>query len=243
MGLFDDATRDLVEVARTRMSVHYEVVRSASDSKFADGRIERSEQPSEYLLSVSVCLPEAVRLPTSLVTTTLPPHGSARVGVGALSVDDVSWRVRRWWRPARPRGLVRPPGSATYVDLDPARLLGAGPGLTPSGDDVLAGALVAGHAVDDPRLPGWQRGVCRLLATGRTTPVSGAMLECALEGYATAELADFLEAVCARPVDHEALDRARSRLLHVGHTSGSALMAGALHALTPHATRPAGAAA
>lgn len=223
-GLFDGQPHYLVEVARTRMSVHYE-------TRDCDVTV------------LSVCLPEAVRLPTSLVTTTLPPQGAARVGNGALSVDDVSWRVRRWWRPARPSGLVRPTGSATYVDLDPARLLGAGPGLTPAGDDVLAGALVAAHAVDDPRLPGWQRSLRGLLATGRTTAVSRAMLECALEGYATPELADFVEAACARPVDDEALDRARSRLLHVGHTSGSALMAGTLHALTPHATRRAGAAA
>lgn len=203
-----------VEVSRTRVSVHYE-----------------TGDPGMPMLSM--CTPEAVRLPNAVVTKKLP-SGSVTVRAGRLSDSAACWRVARWWRPARPRGLAPPPVRPveTAGPLDPEALVGAGPGLTPVGDDVLAGALVAAHAIADPRLPGWQRAVRRELGRGRTTAVSRAMLLCALDGYATDPLAQFVGAVCASPPDADMLDRTRSALLAVGHTSGAGLVSGVLHVLT-----------
>lgn len=244
-GLFDGAPARLVEAARTRASVHYE-----------------TGDPAVPVLSV--CTPSAVRLPNSLVTDVLPgPNGAGAIGDGLLVISEGSWRVSRWWLPPRPSGLHPPPASVirdatglladdlgrddlvsrsfgvptlspSYDGLVPADLIGAGPGLTPSGDDVIAGALVAAHATADPRLAGWQRSVRELLTAGRTTAVSRAILHCALDGYATSELADYIHALCGNEsVDtRQGLDRATTNLLAVGHSSGAALMTGVLHTLS-----------
>jgi hypothetical protein len=123
----------------------------------------------------------------------------------------------------------------SYDGLDPTRLVGAGPGLTPAGDDVLAGALVTARATSDPRTGAWQRDTRRALAARSTTAVSRAMLHHAMDGYATPELADFLGALCSDQDTDEPL----RRLLAVGHSSGTALLIGVLHTLTTHEMRGA----
>lgn len=241
--LFDDQRMDLVEVARTAVSVHYETA-------------------SSCLPVLSVCLPAAVMLPNALVTERLPWSGPTTIGDGFLTAPGGAWHVARWWLPPRPRGLRPPPVDVSrltpehwpslcwgvgwprpsYDGLVPAKLIGAGAGLTPTGDDVLAGALVAAHATADPRLNDWRRSILDLLTMQRTTAVSRAMLHYALDGYATPELADYLHAVCDGGPDSStrALDRATVSLLSVGHSSGAALMTGVLHTLAT--TRMRGAA-
>jgi len=233
--LLDSRPRALVEAARTRLSVHYE-----------------TGDPRLPVLSVGTA--DAVRLPNALVSPALPRPGTVTVGHGMLSTTDATWRPRRWWDPPRPSGLAPPPhpdvptaGTRTvrvsggpavprsYDGLVPVVLLGAGPGLTPSGDDFLAGALVTAHATDDPRLAAWRRETSKALATRRTTVVSRALLHHALDGYATPELADALTAICSGGDPSPVVDR----LLAVGHTSGAALLAGVLHTLTTRTLRGA----
>jgi hypothetical protein len=203
----------LVEVARTRSSVHYET-----------GRTD--------LPVLCVCLPSAVRLPNALVARALPTGEAVALG-GSVTTRDGTWQVRRWWAPPRPRGLTPPatgpvPGLEVAREVRPHDLLGAGPGLTPSGDDVLAGALVAAHATADPRLSRWRNETRHALRTRGTTAVSRGLLLHAVDGWATPELADFVTAVCRGVMGSTA-----DRLLAVGHSSGAALAAGALHVLTP----------
>ncbi len=130
-------------------------------------------------------------------------------------------------------GLPQVPPS--YDGLSPGALVGAGPGLTPSGDDVLAGALVTAHATADPRLDRWRHATRRALARRRTTAVSRALLHHALDGHATPELADAVVALC-RDADPGPAVR---RLLAVGHSSGAALLGGVLHTLTTRTLRGA----
>jgi hypothetical protein len=209
-ALLDDGAAgvgaQLVEVARTRVSVHYET--------------GRSDVPV-----LCVCTPDAVRLPASVVTAALPP-----TAFGPRVDPATGWRVVRWWRPPRPRGLTAPtvvPRSAVG-GIRPERLVGRGPGLTPSGDDVLAGALVAAHAVGHPLLADWCERTRQALATRPTTAVSRGLLQHALDGWAVPPLSDYIQAVCGGSSSREA---ARARLLSVGHSSGVALAAGADHAL------------
>jgi hypothetical protein len=235
-GLFDGEPVRLPEETRTRVSVHY-----------ATG------DPDLPVLCVGTL--EAVRLPGSLVVPALPGSGTAYAGRGRLVVGRGSWRVVRWWRPPRASALGRPAFDVrallpredrllglgvpvpcpSYGGLNPAELVGAGPGLTPAGDDVLAGALVAAYATGDPRLAGWSRQTRDALSTHRTTAVSRAMLHHALDGYATPELAGYVTAVC-RGGD---VERAGARLEAVGHTSGTALLAGVLHTLGTYELRGA----
>lgn len=103
------------------------------------------------------------------------------------------------------------------------RLLGRGEGLTPLGDDVLSGWLATCRATGQST-----RGVDEVVRAGlrRTTLLSATLLDCALEGEALPELADWLAA--AGTPD---LARRAAALLAVGSTSGAGLMAGALLAL------------
>lgn len=202
----------LVEVTRTRLSVHYET--------------GRADVPV-----LCVCTPDAVRLPSSVVTPVLP-SGPLVVRDGALEGAGVDWRVSRWWQPPRPRGLTPPPVQVSVPGVDvpptlnPFALVGTGEGLTPAGDDVLAGALVAASATGHPRLEEWRTATRAALLSRSTTAVSHGLLTHALDGWATPELADFVVAVC-RQDDAAATDR----LLAVGHSSGMALAAGVLHVL------------
>ncbi len=180
---------------------------------------------------------------------------SGIVGEGALRAGGLSVRVGRWWRPPRPRGLGRMPavtgvltrrvpdpldsaGRAALTHLVRAlaageplagpvgRLVGRGPGLTPLGDDVLAGALVTLVGMDSPAA-GRLAAAVDAAARGRTTAVSAALLTHAARGECVPQLADLLHA--AR--DGDRLDAAVESLLRVGHTSGAGLAHGVLAAL------------
>lgn len=109
-------------------------------------------------------------------------------------------------------------------------LIGLGPGLTPSGDDFLGGALVAVHALGRPsaaaRLADW------LLprARARTHAISLAHLACAAEGEAMAPLHAALRRLVAP--DAPGLSACVRAVGAVGHTSGWDALAGAWVAAT-----------
>lgn len=110
------------------------------------------------------------------------------------------------------------------------RLLGAGPGLTPAGDDALAG-LLAGVEVLAPALDPLPGAVSASRALGvalaeaapqRTTAVSAALLRCAARGEVARPAADVLRALTGQGD----LEAATGRLLEVGSTSGRDLAVG-----------------
>ncbi|WP_018657309.1 DUF2877 domain-containing protein [Actinomadura flavalba] len=112
------------------------------------------------------------------------------------------------------------------------RLVGLGPGLTPSGDDILAGLLAALRLIGGA-LPGgdravWLAGWLGAAVTAdvgtRTTPLSATLLHCAARGDAGAEVGAALRAVAGLEPPGPAV----RRLLSVGHTSGSDLACGVL---------------
>jgi hypothetical protein len=121
-------------------------------------------------------------------------------------------------------GLVLPAdGRLTPAHLDD--LLGRGPGLTPLGDDVLAGWLATRAAAGRPD-PVLASAVRRRL--GVTTLLSATLLDCALHGEVLPQLADWLAGPTTRTTD---------ALLAVGATSGAGLLTGARLALRSLAGR------
>lgn len=112
-------------------------------------------------------------------------------------------------------------------------LLGLGPGLTPAGDDVLAGALVVAAAVG--RASRLASAVEAATPFRRTTAVSAGLLPHAAHGLAVPQLAAYLAALGAARGDVDSTER---RLLDVGHTSGAALRLGAVVALAALAGGP-----
>ena len=123
---------------------------------------------------------------------------------------------------AMPHGLDPPHGPLT--DAHAEHLLGRGPGLTPLGDDVLAGWFVARHAAGHPDTS--LAAVVRP-RLGVTTLLSATLLDCAMRGEALPQLAAWL--ADPAPSTTEAL-------VAVGATSGTGILAGAGLALSSLAT-------
>ena len=106
-----------------------------------------------------------------------------------------------------------------------AGLIGLGPGLTPSGDDLIGGALIALAALgrSDLRDALW-KACCPFL--DRTNGISRAHLQTAALGYGAAALHDALHATMGGPV--ERIHPALAAVAAIGHTSGRDAFAGAL---------------
>ena len=185
--------------------------------------------------------------PVVVVTRWFDPRVRVRL-VDPAAVDRLAAGVRSR---ARPDALL-PADAADRLGDELGRgdataaaraLLGRGTGLTPAGDDLLAGALAALRAVGSPAADDLGAAV-RALAPVRTTRLSAALLEAADLGAVVPEAAAVLRASApgAAPVRPErgagALDAAIDRLVGLGHTSGWHLAAGLLVGLT-HAERAA----
>ena len=116
---------------------------------------------------------------------------------------------------------------ALLGDGDPGcvpALLGLGSGLTPLGDDVLAGWLAAMVAAGHPGRHAVAHEVTRL-APSRTTLLSATLLACAMRGDVLPEYAALVGALGR---DHRF---ELERLTAVGHTSGQGMLLGLALAL------------
>jgi hypothetical protein len=228
-----------------------------------DGHVLAVVAPGGVRLPCAVVLASGAPSPAGPGTLVAVGGGAVEVG-GWPAVSVTRWfdprvRVRRidpgaahrlyalvLERP-RPDPLL-PAGAAARLGRDLAAgrpdrsvdaLLGRGGGLTPAGDDLLAGALAALRALGAPAGDRLGRAV-RELAPGRTARLSAALLAAADTGAVIPEAAAVLTAL-ASPGEPQRLDVAVMGLVAVGHTSGwhlaAGLAIGAMHATrTGHAT-------
>jgi hypothetical protein len=156
-------------------------------------------------------LPEGVReLRTALYGEGMSPSSFALPGLPA--------------GPSGPLAALR--GAVRRADLDAAlrtaiRLVGLGPGLTPAGDDVLAGTVAGLVLLGHPEAARFGTAV-HALAAGRTTELSRALLRHAAAGRVSGEFAAVLRGL----VGDGALTPALTALLATGSTSGRALAQG-----------------
>lgn len=171
---------------------------------------------------IALVTPGALRLPCAVVVPVLPPAAPVVVGDGSVSWHGTEVSVVREWAPATvprvtplPERVVRLFDTRGPISLDVESTLGRGPGLTPSGDDVLAGYLLGCRAVgrDPGELP-------TAISTNshRTTALSAALLRHAIAGRCLPEVA-----AVVRALEGGDLDPPLAALLRVGHTSGAAL--------------------
>ena len=103
-----------------------------------------------------------------------------------------------------------------------AQLAGLGPGLTPSGDDILIGALYATWIVHSPEFASFITREIANTAAPLTTSLSAALLRSAGKGEAGILWHELFRALIAG----EAIQHPVSRLLSVGETSGADAMGG-----------------
>jgi hypothetical protein len=179
----------------------------------------------------AVQLPCSVLLQERSVARLAPDDRRVCAGNGELrwhsSRGEVVVRVVRRWTSARVSPVA--PYAARVAELtaavdvpaiDAASLLGRGPGLTPSGDDVLAGYLLARRAFGAPA----DALSAEILhaAPVRTTALSRTLLRLAAEGWCIPQVADLISSL-GRPRPAPAEVR---RLLAVGSSSGAALAGG-----------------
>ncbi len=128
-------------------------------------------------------------------------------------------------------------GDDAEVRRGTRRLLGAGPGLTPSGDDVLCAVLLVLCGAGDPT-PIALLGSAVQDRWSATTSLSASLLGAARQGYAVPDVAALVE--CALRGDLAGAREALTSTLAIGHSSGQDLvagLAGSLRVLAPAATK------
>jgi hypothetical protein len=204
-------------------------------------------------------LPNGVEMGVAAVDGVLANvrHGaSVDMGLGRVALDNLTVSIGRWWDPRPALPAVTPgqlsdavEGMSATMALPEATLLmealdawsagalvaaakplvGKGSGLTPEGDDYLAGALAAirifgealGHARGISMLEHSARPLTRL-ANARTTTFSAALIRHALQGQVAEPAGRLLRAMAGRGD----IEESHAGLQEVGHSSGPALAAG-----------------
>lgn len=116
-----------------------------------------------------------------------------------------------------------------------ASLIGLGQGLTPSGDDLISGLLMALHATGCTESATTLAAFVRATSMDATNPLSRWLLEAAIAGHPSEAMRQMLEALLTG--DKAALPAAYARLQSIGHTSGIDMLAGSLLGLSAVATR------
>ncbi|MFD3559475.1 DUF2877 domain-containing protein [Streptomyces sp. NPDC058686] len=166
--------------------------------------------------------PEASWTPPRVQGASSPP-GAARLARTALLLEALAQPLPP---PLAPRltGLRHALHSDGTDEIRRAAhaLVGLGPGLTPSGDDILCGALLASRAWGGPLAP-LSEAVAD--ASRRTPLLSAALLRHAVRGECVPQAHAFLRALCG---DGLPLEPAVRELLAVGHHSGGDLARGVL---------------
>jgi len=117
-------------------------------------------------------------------------------------------------------------------------LLGLGPGLTPSGDDLLCGVLIACSELGELRVARQLGQGLLSAAKDRTHLISQAHLGAAIEGYGAAPLHSLLKAVIMD--EGEEMSEALDAILKIGHSSGGDALGGiilTLRAYLAHTSR------
>ncbi|MDP6884923.1 MAG: DUF2877 domain-containing protein [Rhodospirillales bacterium] len=105
-------------------------------------------------------------------------------------------------------------------------LAGLGPGLTPSGDDLIGGMMIALHGLGESDVCGQLWGTVRRCADTMTNAISRAHLEAAAQGQGSATIHRALSAILAG--QPEAVRDTLPAIDRIGHTSGWDAMAGVI---------------
>lgn len=120
-------------------------------------------------------------------------------------------------------------GRATAREGAPVDLLGLGPGLTPSGDDLLCGVLIALDAACAHAARASLSSAILMSAHAATTPLSAQFLAAAVEGLGSEALHQFIAHLISADLDR--LPGSIATLGRIGHTSGWDALAGAVLAV------------
>ena len=191
--------------------------------------------------------PQQLRTLLSIAKRIAPEAGLSRLAF-APTGDDAdtllafahpAWRALESWLASSAR-----PGTDDSVPAPRAsRLIGLGPGLTPAGDDVFCGVLVALRFLERDRSAAALWRWLEPQLGQRTSALSAAHLQAAAMGQGHEALHAVLESIAE---DGSALDEALGALGEIGHCSGWDALAGVVlvfHAALDATSRAASSAA
>lgn len=198
----------------------------------AEGRVIAVYSRAAYLRFpaglLAVTSAQAPAGPLHLRCSALPVlRAGAPVWTNGCRLSGPAWAVAlnapTWVGELPPPHTVALPGAVGAPDLTglASRLGGRGPGLTPAGDDVLAGALLATRVRCGPAA---EPELSAVAASVRTTDLSAAFLTWAVRGQCIEPAHAVLLALAAG--DEARVRAAVARLVAVGASSGVALLAG-----------------
>jgi hypothetical protein len=163
-------------------------------------------------------------LPTAGLATFLRPDAVAASAEARKAAPNVA--ILYAWL----RGTPESNASPSHSVLEAAtRLLGLGPGLTPSGDDFLGGLLIALRLLNRGALSARLWTGLEAAAARRSLDLSVAHLSAAAAGRGSAALHAALNALVTGRADD--LPAELERIEEIGHTSGWDALAGAVTAL------------
>jgi hypothetical protein len=154
-----------------------------------------------------------------------------QIAAGAKAIAGIL--AESGWTPARcglPEAVCEQAARGQAAAL--SALVGLGPGLTPAGDDWLAGWLLAQHLVPDVTA---LRNLSRLvgkMAADRTTTLSRALLACVAAGEADAAWHALLSALAEVPMTNLPIYQSTQTILSHGATSGAAMLIGFCQGVT-----------
>ncbi|MBN2427507.1 MAG: DUF2877 domain-containing protein [Deltaproteobacteria bacterium] len=104
------------------------------------------------------------------------------------------------------------------------RLLGLGPGLTPSGDDLVGGVMLGLHSLGCfPIIKTLSSAITQVLAES-TNPISAAHLRCAMEGTGSKTAHSAINAILSG--NRKEISQIPVDIEKIGHTSGWDMLAG-----------------
>jgi hypothetical protein len=207
--------------------------------KASAGRVVCGKQPAEasspgIYLAIS---PIVIDLSAAVPWNPQPDwdHLRARkqqIGAGAKAIAGIlaeaGWTLTRC---GLPEAVCEQAAGGQVTSL--SALVGLGPGLTPAGDDWLAGWLLAQHlSGEDLRgfrpTEGWHdlEGLIVALSVDRTTTLSRALLTCAAAGEADAAWHALLASLAEVPMTNPPICQSTKTILSHGATSGAAMLTG-----------------
>lgn len=157
-----------------------------------------------------------------------PHHGLSRLAWPGANRDDADplltcarpgWQALEHWLAAS----IAEPAPASDPDPAASMLIGLGPGLTPSGDDLFCGVLIALRSVGCERAGDALWSWLEPQLETRTSALSAAHVRAAAAGQGHSALHAVLDCF---DDDRSSLDRALRRLGRIGHCSGWDALAG-----------------
>jgi hypothetical protein len=145
------------------------------------------------------------------------PDSSCPAQAGHPVIAKAEILSRRWRLLDRPPSRTMTTGGLSAV----AGLIGLGPGLTPSGDDFLIGALALLDALAQRKIHAALGRAVTDVAPGLTSPLSACLLDAAAAGHTGEHLHRAVASVIAGNVA-----AATAAVRGIGHTSGWDMLAG-----------------